>query len=103
MVRYLPLRWVRSLSLGALIAALAMSPSVWGQDKYLSPKDKSRLNNLKDGKEEVTSADKAILEQAARFQLHRLTQDKYCRKTPTANNSMDNMFEPDNFTFIPVP
>lgn len=103
MVRYLPLRWVRSLSLWALIAALAVSSSVWGQDKDLSPKDKSRLNALKDGKEEVTAADKAILEQAARFQLHRLTQEKYWKKTPTENNSMDNLLEQDTFKIIPVP
>jgi hypothetical protein len=96
--------WVgRKLSSAACVLALAMPASLWGQEKDVSPQNKSRLNALKDGKEAPTAADKALLEQAAKFQLHRLAQEKYWRKPPPEGLTVDQLLEQDTFKIMPVP
>jgi hypothetical protein len=94
----------RRLSLAAWVLALAAPAPLWGQDvKDVSPQNKSHLNALRDGKEAITAADKPILEQAAKFQLHRLTQEKYWRKPPPEGLTIDQMLEQDVFKYIPMP
>src|SRR5713226_4078844 len=105
--------WIRKYRLGILIVGVMtialgvgwISNPCYGQEaKDLSSQDKSksRLNRLKDGKEAMTAEDKALLEQAARFQLRRLAQDKYWRKQPPENKSLDDFVE-ETFKLIPMP
>jgi len=103
MVHNLPIRRVRWMALLALPTALILCSSVWGQNKDLSPSEKSRLNALRDGKEAITDADKALLKQAALFQLQRLTQSKYWKKPPPEGSTLDEMLERDTFKMIPIP
>ena len=89
-------------ALALCILQFAIVAACYGQEaKELSAHDKSRLNHLKDGRESLTAEDKALLDQEARFQLHRLTQDKYWKKQPD-NRTLDDFVE-DTFKLIPMP
>ena len=103
--------WIRKYRLGILIVGVMtialgvgwISNPCFGQEaKDLSSQDKSRLNRLKDGREAMTAEDKELLKQAAQFQLRRLTQDKYWRRQPPENKSLDDFVE-DTFKLIPMP
>jgi len=95
---------IRILQFAILVFAtgLGTSPSYGQEPKDLSAHDMSRLNHLKEGKETMTAEDKGLLEQKARFQLYRLTQDKYWHKQPPENRSVDDFVE-DAFKLIPMP
>jgi hypothetical protein len=104
MVHHLPIEWIRKLGLLATFAALLWGSAVWGQNKDLSPSEKTRLNAIKDGKESVTEADKTLLKNAAAFQMNRLSQSKYWRKPPPeGSRTLDELLEQDTFKIIPVP
>ena len=103
MLHVLRVDWIRKHSL-LLVAtsAFVMVPAVLGQEpKELSSHDKSRLNQLREGKEAITAGDKTLLEQEARFQLHRLTQDKYWKRSPEGR-TLDDYVE-DTFKLMPMP
>jgi hypothetical protein len=85
------------------MVALLFSSPIRGQDKDVSPQAKSRLNALKDGKEEITDAEKKTLEQAAQFQFRHLTQEKYWRKPPPEGMTLDQWMDQDIFKYIPLP
>jgi hypothetical protein len=92
-----------SLTFAICILQLTFVTASYAQEaKDLSPHDKTRLNHLKDGKETLTADDKPLLEQEARFHLHRLTQDKYWRKQPPGNLGLDDFVE-DTCKLIPMP
>jgi hypothetical protein len=103
MVLSLPNGWIRKVGLLASLAGTFWASTGWSQDKDLSPTEKSRLRALKDGKQAVSEEDKAILKQAAAFQLHRLTQNKYWKKPPPEGRTLDELLEQDIFQNIPVP
>jgi hypothetical protein len=95
---------IRKYSLTFIVASILVTgPGVMAQEaKELSSHDRSRLNQLKEGKETIADSDKTLLEQEARFQLHRLTQDKYWKKQPGENRTLDDYVE-DTFKLIPTP
>ncbi len=103
MISHIPFTGVTRIGVLASIAALLFSSPVWSQDKDVSAQAKSRLIALKDGKEELTDADKKTLEQAAKFQFRRLTQEKYWRKPPPEGLTLDQWMEQDIFKYMPVP
>src|SRR5713101_7051279 len=103
MLHVLRIDWIRKHTLlFVATSAFVMVPGVLGQEpKELSSHDKSRLNQLREGKEAITASDKALLEQEARFQLHRLTQDKYWKRSPEGR-TLDDYVE-DTFKLMPMP
>jgi hypothetical protein len=104
MLHALRIDWIRKYSFTLVMASLLTTtpPRVVAQEpKELTSHDRSRVNQLKEGKETITASDKPLLEQEARFQLHRLTQDKYWKKS-AEGRSLDDYVE-DTFKLIPMP
>jgi hypothetical protein len=101
-----PCKWQNAnfnlVAAAAILQFAICSFACYGQEaKELSSQDKSRLNKLKEGKEAMAADDKALFEHEARFQLHRLTQDKYWRKQ-SDNRTLDDLVD-ETFRLIPIP